>query len=303
MPRYWVMAPFEANPAEQFEKVWQFDLANNVISLGFSRLGDTSALSREQLAAVVAKTYPDKPASTRSLIANMFWSFYHEMLPGDIVVARRGRKGLAGIGRVVGPPAYSPGRASTDKHGNVLPVEWQASPRDKRFSEFVFPMHTLSPLTEEAYRNVVGDPTTSAEPLDQIDDPASFVLEKYLEDFIVTNFSSIFKGEFKIYVDDEGNEGQQYSTDIGPIDILAQTSAGDSFVVIELKRGRPSDQVVGQVLRYMGWVKKNLCGSGQGVRGLVICHEADPKLAYALAMTDLVDVRYYSVSFKLRESP
>ena len=89
----------------------------------------------------------------------------------------------------------------------------------------------------------------------------------------------------------------------GPIDILAQTRSGDSFVVIELKKGRPSDQVVGQVLRYMGWVKKNLCANGQAVKGLVICRDPDPKLSYALEMTNGIDVRYYSVAFKLQEAP
>lgn len=72
------------------------------------------------------------------------------------------------------------------------------------------------------------------------------------------------------------------------------------FVVIELKKGRPSDEVVGQILRYMGWVKQNLCKSGQAVKGLIICRDPDPKLSYALQMTNNIDVRYYSVSFKLR---
>ena len=76
-----------------------------------------------------------------------------------------------------------------------------------------------------------------------------------------------------------------------------------SFVVIELKKGRPSDQVIGQLLRYMGWVKKSLCISGQAVKGLVICRDPDPKLSYALEMTNNIDVRYYSVSFKLGEAP
>jgi hypothetical protein len=53
----------------------------------------------------------------------------------------------------------------------------------------------------------------------------------------------------------------------------------------------------------MGWVKKNLCSSDQGVRGLVICHDRDPRLSYALEMMDNIDVRYYSVSFQLRENP
>ena len=136
-----------------------------------------------------------------------------------------------------------------------------------------------------------------------IEDPNAFVLEKYLEDFIVSNFDTIFRGELRIYEDAQGNDGQQYPTDIGPIDILAFEPKLKSFVVIELKKGRPSDQVIGQLLRYMGWVKKSLCISGQAVKGLVICRDPDPKLSYALEMTNNIDVRYYSVSFKLGEAP
>jgi hypothetical protein len=159
-------------------------------------------------------------------------------------------------------------------------------------------MHTLAELSEDSFRNFEGGQappvaTIASEPA--LEDPSAFVLEKYLEDFIVTNFATIFKNELRIYEDADGNDGQQYSTDIGPIDILAQTRSGGSFVVIELKKGRPSDQVVGQVLRYMGWVKKNLCAEGQAVKGLVICRDPDPKLSYALEMTNNIDVQYYSV--------
>jgi restriction system protein len=304
MSRYWLMAPFEAHPSEVFEKVWQFDLANNLISLGFIEIGDVSKMTREQLVAAVRATYPEKPSATHSLIANMFWAFYHEMNPGDFIIARRGRKTLAGVGRVTAAGSYSPGRSPLHGHANFLSVEWQLAPRDRTFPSVVFPMHTLSELSEEAFRNFEGgqapSPTSPEAPLE---DPSAFVLEKYLEDFIVTNFATIFRNELRVYQDPEGNEGQQYSTDVGPIDILAQTRSGDAFVVIELKKGRPSDQVVGQLLRYMGWVKKNLCTKGEAVRGLIICRDADPKLAYALEMTNGIDVRYYSVAFKLREAP
>ncbi len=142
-----------------------------------------------------------------------------------------------------------------------------------------------------------------SETAEATEDPNAFVLEKYLEDFIVSNFDTIFKGELRICEDPEGNDGQQYATDVGPIDILAVESRSNSFVVIELKKGRPSDQAIGQLLRYMGWVKKNLCKHGQSVKGLVICRDSDPQLTYALEMTTNIDVRCYSVSFKLREVP
>ena len=53
----------------------------------------------------------------------------------------------------------------------------------------------------------------------------------------------------------------------------------------------------------MGWVKQSLCKDGQGVKGLVICGERDPKLIYALAMTTNIELQYYSVAFKLGDTP
>lgn len=306
MSRYWVIAPVESNPPELFDKVWQFDLANSLISTGWQALGDVSKMRREELSEAVLLTYPDKPPATRALFANMLWALYHEISPGDLVIARRGRKTLAAVGKVSQSALYTPGKNPDLEHPNFLQVSWQAQPRDKVFSSIVFPMHTLAELSEEQFRNLLegsGVQPIPSEAPEAIEDPNAFVLEKYLEDFIVSNFDTIFKGELKIYEDVEGNDGQQYATDIGPIDILAIEPKSKSFVVIELKKGRPSDQVMGQVLRYMGWIKKNLCTSEQIVKGLVICRDSDPKLSYALEMTNNIEVRYYSMSFKLRETP
>jgi restriction system protein len=310
MPRYWVIAPVESKPPELFDKVWQFDLDNNVISIGWSQLGDVSQMSRETLCEAIAAAYPDKPRTTWGLYANMLLAFYHEISVGDIVIARRGRKTLAAIGKVLRSAEFAPGRnpllSSPDySHHSFLGVEWQDQPRDTVFPTLVFPMKTLTEFSEAQYRSLLeGDaPLVASEPTETIEDRNAFVLEKYLEDFIVSNFETIFKGKLKIYGDAEEAEGQQYATDIGPIDILAVEPQSDSFVVIELKKGRPSDQVVGQILRYMGWVKKNLCKDGQAVKGLVICRDHDPKLLYALEMTNNIGIRYYSVSFKLREAP
>lgn len=164
-------------------------------------------------------------------------------------------------------------------------------------------MNTLAEFSSEEYEQVVqgSGPTPALDSTDPIEDQNEFVLEKYLEDFIVSNFEAIFKGRLRIFEDAEGNEAQQYPIDKGWIDILAVEPESKAFVVIELKKGRTSEQVVGQILRYMGWVKKSLCKDGQPVKGLIICRQPDPKLSDAIEMTTNVDVRYYSVSFTLRK--
>lgn len=304
--RYWVIAPFESQPPEQYDKVWQFDLANNLISIGWHQLGDSSKMSREELSMAVASTDSDKPAATKGFIANTYWAFFHEIRPGDFVIARRGRKTLAAVGKVNQSAFYAPGKSSVHTHSNFLGVLWQEQPRNKVFPDIVFPIQTLTEISDVQFRNFLegaGSQPIPPEASETLEDPEAFYLEKYLEDFIVSNFQTIFKGDLKIYEDADKNDGQQYLTDIGPIDILAFEPKSNSFVVIELKKGRPSDQVIGQVLRYMGWIKLNLCKEGQTVKGLVICRDPDPKLTFALEMTNNIDVRYYSVSFKLRETP
>jgi len=300
------MAPVESKPADLFDQVWKFNLDQGLISIGWEQLGDVTGMTRDELAEAVAIAYPDKPSQTKGLFTNMLWAFYHEMLPGDYVIARRGRKTLAGVGKVTGPAFCSPGRNPHIKHAGFLDVAWQAEPLDKSFPTIVFAMPTLAEFSEKQFRDIVegsGPPIAPPETDSEVENPSEFVLEKYLEDFIVSNFDTIFNGCLRVFEDSEGNDGQQYATDIGSIDILAIEEKSNAFVVIELKKGRPSDSVVGQILRYMGWVKRNLCDNGQVVKGLVVCRDHDPKLTYALEMTNNIDVRYYSVSFKLKEKP
>lgn len=52
--------------------------------------------------------------------------------------------------------------------------------------------------------------------------------------------------------------GQQYPSDKRPIDILAIIKAKKTLLVVELKRDRVSDNAVGQIQRYMGFVKYEL---------------------------------------------
>ena len=155
-------------------------------------------------------------------------------------------------------------------------------------------------ISEEKYSRLVEGKTLAEE--EGVKEP-EFTLEKYLEEFIIANFDTIFKGKLKLFVDPEGNIGKQYPTDIGNIDILAEDPDTGPYVVIELKKGREPDTGVGQTLRYMGWVEENLCEEGQSVKGLVICRERDPRLTYALKVTPKVEVKFYKASFQLSSEP
>jgi len=56
----------------------------------------------------------------------------------------------------------------------------------------------------------------------------------------------------------------------GILDLLAKGRNGRDWLVIELKRDQGSDETVGQLLRYMGWVKEKLSEEKDVVHGLII---------------------------------
>ena len=89
-----------------------------------------------------------------------------------------------------------------------------------------------------------------------VENASEFALEEQLEDFIIENWDSTELGKnYDIFQVDGEIVGQQYYTDVVEIYILAISKDKKSLLVIELKRGRASDKVVGQCLRYMGFVK------------------------------------------------
>lgn len=69
--------------------------------------------------------------------------------------------------------------------------------------------------------------------------------------------------------------------------------------MVELKKGRVSDNVVGQIQRYMGYVKEELAEENQQVKGIIIALDDDIRIKRALAVTNNIEFYRYQVSFKL----
>jgi len=136
-----------------------------------------------------------------------------------------------------------------------------------------------------------------------IEDPVAFAMEKHLEAFLVANGNQTELAKtYSIYQEDDEMVGQQYSTDAGPIDILAISKDNKRLLVVELKCGRASDVVVGHILRYMGYIKEQIAEKEQKVEGVIIALEDDQKLKWALAAVDNISFYRYEVSFKLIKS-
>jgi restriction system protein len=74
---------------------------------------------------------------------------------------------------------------------------------------------------------------------------------------------------------------------------------GKRLLVVELKKGRASDVVVGQTLRYMSYVQEELATEGQTVHGAIIALEDDARIRRALKMVPNIQFYRYQISFKL----
>jgi hypothetical protein len=130
----------------------------------------------------------------------------------------------------------------------------------------------------------------------------SFALEYQLRDFIANNLATIpiMDQTLELYVDPTGRDGIEYPTAVGPIDILARDSNGN-FFVFELKRGRSPDYTMGQLTRYMGWVKHTI-GREHQVFGVIVAKRIDDKLRYAASVVPNTSLLEYQVQFSLHSA-
>jgi len=117
----------------------------------------------------------------------------------------------------------------------------------------------------------------------------SVSLENDLRNYLVSNPGAIEKGLTIVQKEFDTKE-------IGRIDLLCKDKNGNA-VVVELKKGRKSDEVVGQILRYIGWVMNN---QKTKVRGIIVVNEPDERLEYAVApLKNMIDIKYYRVKFEI----
>ena len=249
--------------------------------------------------------HPEKTMIGAGLACGALWTVAKGIQKGDIVLCPNG-SGTYFVGEVASDYFYVPGQPLPHRRS----VNWLAQTilRDdmsdalKNSTGSIGTVSTITPRAVEIEKLLgvqLNDPVLVASDPD-VEDAAAFAMEKHLEDFLVKNWAQTELGkDYDIYAEDGEPVGQQYPTDTGPMDLLAVKKDKSELLVVELKRGKASDVVVGQVLRYMGFVKEDLAESHQAVRGVIIALEDDLRIRRALAVTPSIQFFRYQISFKL----
>lgn len=134
-----------------------------------------------------------------------------------------------------------------------------------------------------------------ATPIIKIIESKSFKYETELQNYLVENVNRLRIFDNPVMILENGVE---YNTSIGRIDILLGDSHGNLFVV-ELKRDNVSDKTFGQISRYMGWVKENLSPKGE-VFGIILGKKMDDKLKYAATNNPNIFLVEYSLGLRTK---
>lgn len=269
-----------------------------------NKLPDEWRAFNKRFIPVFLAAHPDKTKIGAGLACGALWTIAKGIRSGDIVLSPDGL-GAYRVAEVAGDYRYAPGQPLPHRR----PVTWLPDRLDRaemsdalqHSTGSIGTVSNVSKHRDEIDALIAGrtaQKIISTDP--EVEDPVAFALEKHLEDFLVENWGKTDLGRsYDIFEEDGEKVGQQYPTDTGPIDILAISKDKKELLVLELKKGRASDAVVGQVLRYMGFAKQELAENGQGVKGIIIALEDDQKLRRALAAMPEVAFYRYQVSFKL----
>lgn len=267
-------------------------------------LPDNWKVFNQKFIPVFLKVQPEKTKVSAGLACGALWTVSKGIRKGDVVLCPNG-EGSYLIGEVVEDYEYHPGEVLPHRRRvkwasqTILRTEMSESLRHSSGS--IGTVSDVTKFADEIERLIAGKapPIIVATDITVVD-PSVFALEEHLEEFLVHNWAQTELGrKYDIYEEDGELVGQQYPTDTGPLDILAVSKDKKELLVVELKRGRASDHVVGQIQRYMGYVQSELAEGNQTVKGVIIALEDDINIRRALSVARNIEFYRYQVSFKL----
>ncbi|EJM12579.1 putative nuclease of the RecB family [Pseudomonas sp. GM18] len=251
----------------------------------------------------MAKTIYDKP--TRALLKDMLVSW--NLQPGQVFTAARAIQWFATNypklkpgsirAHLVQAATNDPSRLHHPSTNITDDILFKVAPGEfRRYEAGKDPAPIREMVKGDIAKQEIEDIDIDRDGSEEINLPGSteFLLEKDLQRYLAENLGCIEPG-LKLY-EDEDLRGIEYEAGGGRrIDILAVDRNG-AFVVIELKVSRGYDRVIGQLLRYMNWVRRDLAELGQKVRGIIVCRSMSEDLRLACSSMNDVELFEYKLS-------
>lgn len=133
--RYWLYSPGEG------AEMWDECCANGIMAIGWHEIGDLSQYESKTAMKLAMKKSID-PEKTYKMAAHATWQFVHDMNPGDVVFAKKGRHYIIGRGIVQSEYIFDDSRS---KMKNVRKVKW--THKDEREHPGPAAVKTLTDIT------------------------------------------------------------------------------------------------------------------------------------------------------------
>ncbi len=122
------------------------------------------------------------------------------------------------------------------------------------------------------------------------------ILEDLLEDKILKD-QKVFGKRLEMYEDENYYGRQLVAGNYGRIDLLVKNKNSKDIVVIELKKGKSDDAVVGQISRYISWVNNKIAKKNQKVKGIICVYESSKVLDMSVENIPNIEVYEYGLNF------
>jgi restriction system protein len=291
--------------AQAFAEGWigtgwmaEIDLTNN--------LPETHSQFRKKFNPIILESGEVSSPVAAGLACGMTFSVAAFMQPGDVVLSGK-PDGDYLVGRVTGGYYYAKGQPLPHRR----PVEWfpytikksYLSPQLRKslsigtVQRFDYADTEKQQAFEEELGRLAAGIFPDENTIERFDEEIRFNAEMELEDFLEMHWKKTsFAADYDFVT------RQMPLDDAGRLDILAKSKDGREYLIIELKLGKASDRVVGQLQSYMGYfLTSGYCSNGETVRGVIIGASEDPKIRHALKVTNNIEFYVYEMQFNMKK--
>ena len=119
---------------------------------------------------------------------------------------------------------------------------------------------------------------------------SSISLERDLETHLAANLDQLEPGLSLV--------GRQVTIDVGRVDILAKSPAGET-VIVELKVGEAREAAIGQAAKYMGWYRRT---ENPAARAFLVAASFSESARYAAAAIPGLKLASYRIRFEFEDA-